>query len=46
MFKEKVTLPEEYAGLLMVFRVFDEISYGLIVRAESPINVLDMVRNP
>ena len=46
MFKEKVTLPEEYAGLLMVFRVFDEISYALIVRAESPINVLDMVRNP
>ncbi len=46
MFKEKVQLPEEYAGLMMVFKTFDEISYGLIVRAESTISVLDMVRNP
>jgi len=46
MFKEKVQLPEEYAGLLMVFKTFDEISYGLIVRAENTISVLDMVRNP
>jgi hypothetical protein len=43
---EKVQLPEEYAGLLMVFRSYDRISYGLIVRAESEINVLDVVRNP
>jgi len=45
-FKDKVQLPEEYAGLLMVFSTFDEISYGLIVRAESDIAVLDKVRNP
>jgi len=45
-FPEKVQLPEENAGLLMVFRTFDEISYGLIVRATSDIHVLDTVRNP
>jgi hypothetical protein len=43
---EKVQLPEEYAGLMMVFRSFDRISYGLIVRAESEIHVFDVVRNP
>jgi len=43
---EKVQLPEEYAGLMMVFRSYDRISYGLIVRAESEIHVLDVVRNP
>ena len=43
---ERVQLPEEYAGLLMVFRTFDRISYGLIVRAESDMHVLDVVRNP
>jgi hypothetical protein len=45
-FPEKVQLPEEKAGLLMIFRTFDEISYGLIVRATSDIHVLDTVRNP
>lgn len=43
---EKVQLPDEYAGLSMVFRTFDRISYALIVRAESDIHVLDVVRNP
>jgi hypothetical protein len=42
----KVQLPEEYAGYLMVFRTFDEISYGLIVQASNEIRVYDKVRNP
>jgi len=42
----KVTLPEEYAGMLMVFRSFDEMSYGIIFRSSSEIRVLDRVRNP
>ena len=42
----RATLPEEYAGMLMVFRTFDEMSYGLIVRSTSEIRVLDKVRNP
>ncbi len=43
---EKVKLPEEYEGLLMVFSTFDEISYGLIVRTESEVHLFDVVRNP
>jgi hypothetical protein len=43
---EKVRLPEEYEGLLMVFRTFDEISYGLIMRTESEVHMFDVVRNP
>jgi hypothetical protein len=30
----------------MVFRTFDEISYGLIVQASNEIRVYDKVRNP
>jgi len=39
-------LPDEYAGLLMVFRTFDHMSYGIIVKAISDMHVLDVVQNP
>ncbi|MEJ2515433.1 MAG: LysM peptidoglycan-binding domain-containing protein [Anaerolineae bacterium] len=42
----KVELPEEYSGLMMVFRTFDDMSYGIIVRSTSEIRILDKVRNP
>lgn len=42
---ELVELPVEYAGVLMVFRTFEKISYGLVMKAVSPIHVLDSVRN-
>ena len=42
---ELVELPEEYAGVLMVFRTFEKVSYALVMEAESPIHVLDSVRN-
>ena len=41
-----VELPEEYAGYLMVFRTFEDISYGLIMQASNEIRLLDKVRNP
>ena len=41
-----VDLPEEYAGYLMVFRTFEDISYGLIMQASNEIRMLDKVRNP
>jgi hypothetical protein len=41
-----VRLPDEEAGTLMVFKVYDRISYGLVMEAEMPIHVLDAVRNP
>jgi hypothetical protein len=44
--KEKIELPSERAGLLMVFRVFEKLSYGLILKANRPLAVMDEVRTP
>ena len=41
-----VRMPEERAGELIVFRAFDNISYGLVVNIQRPVYVLDSVRNP
>jgi nucleoid-associated protein YgaU len=43
---ERVRLPSERAGLLMVFRAFDRLSYGLVLETIRPLAVLDEVRNP
>ena len=43
---EKVTLPDEEAGTVMIFKVYDRIGYGLVMEATSDIHVLDAVRNP
>jgi hypothetical protein len=42
----KVTLPEQKAGLLMVFKVTPKISYGLVMTESRPAHVLDKVRAP
>ena len=39
-------LPNERNGLLMVFRVFDRVSYGLILDDSSPVRIGDRVVNP
>ena len=44
--RTKVTLPDESAGLVMVFRTFDRVSFALVMEAERPMHVLDRVRNP
>ena len=41
-----IKLPSERVGLLMIFRSFDRVSYGLIMQASEPINVLDLVQTP
>jgi hypothetical protein len=43
---ETVTLPLEEAGILMVFRTFDKVSFALVLRATKPLHVLDWVRPP
>lgn len=43
---ETIRLPSERAGLLMVFRTFDKLSYGLVLETERPLAVSDQVRNP
>lgn len=45
-FNRNVQLPDERAGLLMVFKAYDRISYGLVMKAENAIHILDKVRNP
>ncbi|MGB5689211.1 MAG: LysM peptidoglycan-binding domain-containing protein [Woeseiaceae bacterium] len=42
----KVTLPEEEAGTVMVFKTFDRISYGLVMEATQVIHIHDTIRNP
>ncbi len=44
--KETIQLPSERAGLLMVFRTFEKLSYGLVLMTERPLSVSDEVRNP
>jgi len=42
----KVTLPEEAAGTVMIFKTYDRISYGLVMEATQAIHIHDTVRNP
>jgi hypothetical protein len=42
----KVRLPDEEAGTLMVFKVYDRIGYGLVMEATQAIHIHDIVRNP
>ncbi len=41
-----VTLPDDFAGHVMVFRVFDRISYGLVMEGQRPVQPRDRLRAP
>jgi hypothetical protein len=41
-----IKLPDERVGLMMIFRVFDRISYGIIMQASESINTKDAVQTP
>jgi hypothetical protein len=43
---ERIQLPDERAGLAFVFRVFDRVSYALIMQITMPVRPLDVVRAP
>jgi hypothetical protein len=43
---DAVKLPDSRSGLLMVYRVFDRVSYALIMQSRYPVYLLDAVRNP
>jgi LysM domain len=45
-FAPRVRLPDERTGTMLVFKVFDRVSFGLIVGASDTIHVADVVRNP
>jgi hypothetical protein len=42
----KVTLPDEYAGHVMVFKTYENISYGLIMRSKRSIQVNNLLKAP
>ena len=44
--KRPVKLPDEQYGTLFVFRVFNNISYGLIMQVTEPVNVGDVAQSP
>jgi hypothetical protein len=43
---DSVQLPDSRTGLVMVYRVFDYVSYALIMQSERPVYLLDTVTNP
>lgn len=41
-----IKMPDEETGLLMVFRVFEKVSYALIMDSTESVHLLDAVRTP
>jgi hypothetical protein len=44
--RPNIKLPDERNGLLMVFRTFDKLSYGLVLDIVSGVRVGDRLTNP
>lgn len=44
--RDKVVLPDEYIGRIMVFRTFNKMSYGLVMESIRPSNVGDLLKHP
>jgi hypothetical protein len=40
------TLPDERFGLVFVFRVFNKVSYALVMQAHMPVQLLDRAQTP
>ena len=43
---ELVKLPDERAGIVLVFRAYDRVSYALVMEAQTDMRIYDTVRNP
>jgi hypothetical protein len=44
--KQKVQMPDIRAGLLMIFRSFEKMSYGIVMKSNRPLAVMDRVGEP
>ena len=42
----EVRLPDVYDGIVMVFRTFDDISYGIVVSGARVVQEYDILRHP
>ena len=42
----EVRLPDVYTGVVMVFRTFGEISYGMVMGGDRPVAEFDSLRHP
>ncbi len=43
---KKVIIPNITSGIVMVFKVFERVSYALIMRSDAPIQINDSLSNP
>jgi hypothetical protein len=43
---ERILLPDERSGLVFIFRTFEKISYGMVIKSVRPISVGDTVQTP
>lgn len=43
---ESLRLPGEESGLVMVFKPYEKMSYGLVMKASRPLSVGDRIHNP
>lgn len=44
--RRKIELPDEVAGNIMIFKAFESISYGLVMKASMPLSVGDRLSAP
>jgi hypothetical protein len=44
--RQRVQMPDTRAGLLMVFRTFEKMSYGIVLKSTRPLAVFDRVSEP
>lgn len=44
--KELIRLPDVQSGLMIIFRTFDKMAYGLILQADRALHIGDAVSNP
>jgi len=43
---DKVTLPDQFRAHILVFRVFDEVSYAMIMDGDRPVRERDKLKHP
>jgi hypothetical protein len=46
LFKRNIVLPDIRYGLIFVFRVFNKVSYALVLETRLPVEVSDRASNP